>query len=884
MNETVVLENVSLTELDFISSPYIKGSLYHAAKSITVYGFLLDFTIDIEVDTTIIFSFPINVPHPDGVVIYLPTVLLKDQEVRIRQRNGEIKSEWSDPVKVIHISEDYPLVPPRPKINSPIFECSSRTYVSNLIQGGYVRILSEDNIIGSVAACKESQSVDVYQDYTNNQKIRAESELGFSSYPSVEHTVTLVSQQELETPTISPVYENARYILVENVVNGASIHLLRNDLNATLTFKCGSDKCFIPLENPLQAGEQISVWQSLCLLTSSKATTIIQDCSLMPPPEVGPVQVGDNSISITNYIYGATIIVYINQTQVGKGGGPKIPLNKTVECDDIIHVQQILGQCKGNEVLQIKPLLVNPHIGEDLLELDFYPVGISLFLELSDGPVTETFGSESEEPAGIIYYPAEEDGWNKSFNKILASRGPVPIVFIAHGIGHNYRGYEYFQEHLAKIGIVSVSVRFCTTSSGIVNIEQRADQLLNAVLRILSFNEKSNSRFFEKIDFQRMGFLGHSRGAEAVIMAANYIIDGALTNIHGPDPEIKGVVSLAPSQEAGDAEDGELPEEQYLPRGYDFMTILPHCDEDVFRLNGAIFYDNAKPKHFKCQLFVCNTAHNPFHTGKSNPQFGGPYISERDHQRILSTYCSAFFRAVLRREDTLPYLTGHMIPKNVPADKIHLSFEFEDSLTIDNYEENNTIELNSLNLPNQHNIPVDEHLLKYDNSEFPDSTFVGYSTAMVIELQPGVFQWKLPDNTDISGKEVWIRVAEATNQTGQINIDLGLQDDTGEKAWIESDEILPIPKDNKNCGPYVQRGLPSSRKGKRVLNTIRYPASCFQCKNNTLNIHRVEYILLRHKVSTPEEIVKVAIDDLQIVRVRSRLSMIPDLPIDIGAS
>jgi hypothetical protein len=117
-----IVENLNLTQLDFLSPPYVKDSLYHGAKSITVYGFLLDVTIDVEVDAIIISSVTINIPHPDGVVIFLPKILLKDQHVRIRQRTDEVKSEWSDPTKVIHITDDYSIIIPRPKIHSPIYD------------------------------------------------------------------------------------------------------------------------------------------------------------------------------------------------------------------------------------------------------------------------------------------------------------------------------------------------------------------------------------------------------------------------------------------------------------------------------------------------------------------------------------------------------------------------------------------------------------------------------------------------------------------------------------------------------------------------------------------------------------------------------------------
>jgi hypothetical protein len=122
---------------NFISPPYLKSALYQGARSITVYGCVLGATIDVEIDGIISISITDNnLPHPDGVLIHLPAKLIVNQNIRIRQkRKDEAKSEWSsDFSKVMDVKKDYPIVLPRPKVSAPLYECSSRTFVSNLVQ------------------------------------------------------------------------------------------------------------------------------------------------------------------------------------------------------------------------------------------------------------------------------------------------------------------------------------------------------------------------------------------------------------------------------------------------------------------------------------------------------------------------------------------------------------------------------------------------------------------------------------------------------------------------------------------------------------------------------------------------------------------------------
>src|SRR5262249_48306440 len=140
----------------------------------------------------------------------------------------------------------------------------------------------------------------------------------------------------------------------------------------------------------------------------------------------------------------------------------------------------------------------------------------------------------------------DDDGKNQPFNKRLTKVGRVPIVFMAHG-NHNpsdpsYLGYDFFQAALAKMGIIAASVD-CNAlngpGSGVQNIEDRADLIIESIKHFQSLDADITSLFFHRIDFQRLGLMGHSRGGDAVVTVPTVI------NLSGVI--IRGVLALAPT-------------------------------------------------------------------------------------------------------------------------------------------------------------------------------------------------------------------------------------------------------------------------------------------------------------------------------------------------
>lgn len=253
-------------------------------------------------------------------------------------------------------------------------------------------------------------------------------------------------------------------------------------------------------------------------------------------------------------------------------------------------------------------------------------------------------------------------------------KGPFPLVLIVHG-NHGDRdfsdpGYEYLGRLMASRGFIFASVdeNFLNGAWYDVFDHLKTDNNCRAwlILKHLelwrTWNGDPRNPFYGKVDMENIGLIGHSRGGEAVAIAACF---NRLP--HNPDDatldfdfdfNLKSVIAIAPV-------DG-----QYKPSGtgttledISYFVIQGSNDMDLRTYEGTRQFQRAEFKnethHVKAGLYVFGANHGQFNTiwGKNDNSF--PYMAifnkrqimpGEDQEKIGKVFISAFLEATLNGE------------------------------------------------------------------------------------------------------------------------------------------------------------------------------------------------------------------------------------------
>ncbi|MBW7460500.1 alpha/beta hydrolase, partial [Paenibacillus sepulcri] len=243
--------------------------------------------------------------------------------------------------------------------------------------------------------------------------------------------------------------------------------------------------------------------------------------------------------------------------------------------------------------------------------------------------------------------------------------GPFPLVLIVHG-NHlmeqfSDEGYAYLGELLASRGFIAVSVdeNFLNYSvwANIPNqdMKVRAWVLLQHLQQISAFNDQAGSPFYNKVDLQNVALIGHSRGGQAVAMAADrsrwFASDASLKRLG--DIRIQAVIGIAPTDKTVDKQLAALKDTYYL-------TLQGANDGDVDTYTGERQYIRSAfspgSDRFKAALYIAQANHSRFNTewGTMDDSLPGGLLltqdgmmAAADQQQIAMVYVSALLEVAL---------------------------------------------------------------------------------------------------------------------------------------------------------------------------------------------------------------------------------------------
>jgi len=429
--------------------------------------------------------------------------------------------------------------------------------------------------------------------------------------------------------------------------------------------------------------------------------------------------------------------------------------------------------------------------------------------------------------------------------------GPFPLVLVVHG-NHQMEefsdpGYAYLGELLASRGFITVSVdeNFLNGSwAGGLKKENSARGwiLLQHLKGWQTWNETEGNPFYRKVDMDNIALIGHSRGGEAVAIAAAF---NKLT--HYPDDanilfdfnfSIKSIIAIAPS-------DGQYkPAKKSVPlENVNYLVLQGSHDSDVSLFLGIRQYQRLKftdeQYWFKSALYIYRANHGQFNTVWGRTDISAPFswllnlrplLKGEEQRQIAKVYMTAFLETALHgKREYIPLFRDHRIIAGWLPKTIYVS-QFEDSSyrVVSNYEEDVDVTTTTVvgGVQQGENLAVwREQCLDFREEVSQDNNVV-------------YLGWKAEDNDDQPENKITsysITLPEGLAQEWQLNPDTLLN-----FSLTDTDEVPPAP-DEENQEEESEKGKKADEEKGPLALTVELIAK----DGSTANLPFSQFLPIR---------------------------------------
>jgi dienelactone hydrolase len=637
---------------------------------------------------------------------------------------------------------------------------------------------------------------------------------------------------------VPPLFECGASVQVSNLHPGAYVKLFADGI--PIGARWAGNAPSIEVTTSLVAGTKITATQKVGGTTSqpSDPGVPVDQAQVAEPRIVPPVAIGDSSVWVSHVTPGSHVAIWSGAELLGEADASEPVMRVGVQpVQGAVHATARLCRQKasGNAIDPIADPCRAGFIKTSAEEFKKYPdVDIPA---AADG---DKFTTVME---GQLYYPSED---GKSWAR---GSGNLPLVVIAHGWwGHfgvqSYLGYDYLARHLARWGMVVYSINMDDVNIASPTASKphqfgRAETILKAIDAL-----QGDSDLTERIDFNRVGLIGHSVGAEAAVVAQH------LNITEGRGYGIRGVVSIAPTNHRSEI---SLPATKYL-------QLFGSCDflaAGTF-LNGNKHFDRAQ--RAKSHAWIYGLRHNGFNhiwvaTGDDlETDIADDTLPIADHQRSAKCLINAFFQDALRNQPVYQgYMEGMIVPPGVRDLSIFMQHSREPRTVVDNFGDADPQEglptealdktKNSLA---QSADAAGTGLASWDDVDHPAGSTSPHETkAVELSWNPAT----VPDavytsdtgGTSIgAGDVVALRVGQffedSTLNPPDMAVDLFVTlDDGGNQATVRAGAIGPIPY--PDVREFATKRCP--------MRTIRIPVDALTAVNPALDLGNITRIALQ---------------------------------------
>ncbi|MFH1194995.1 MAG: alpha/beta hydrolase [bacterium] len=451
--------------------------------------------------------------------------------------------------------------------------------------------------------------------------------------------------------------------------------------------------------------------------------------------------------------------------------------------------------------------------------------------------------------------------------------GPFPLVLIVHG-NHQMEdfsdpGYAYLGELLASRGYIFVSVdeNFLNgnwvTDYGQNENFTRGWILLEHLKNWRTWNQTEENPFFKKVDMDNIALMGHSRGGQAVAIAAAinklpcYHLDAKVK--FDFNFNIKSIIQIAPIDiyNPKNGQPLELQNINYLvvQGGYDhdMSCFMGNAQYNRLKFSGSEFY-------FKSALYIYRANHGQFNTSWGRYDYGIPLawllnvkpVMRAEYQRkIAKIFFSAFLDATLKSK------TGYIeifkdyrnakswLPKDYYINQYEDSdmdyfTDYEDDLDLHSTPDTNiTITGNNLKVWSENSLVF----RNWGSSQSNRGVYLGWNSKDSLYKKKTIsYQlnftnafYDTPGNRSV--KNLFFFVCNNRNDIDSVDFTIELTDQKNEiikTSLLEIFELTPQLKTELTKWNFIY-DIASDKPVERVLQYVSIPTTHLESKNKVFD-------------------------------------------------